>query len=810
MASSLLLPLSTPSSPFTFIDNSAAKSSFFHGTTKLFPSFPKTTNKVERRWKNDGKNLKRVCFFEIKSRNMKKLGFLHLGVDLFIAFYVIDVVMDNYKSAPKHLYGLSPSQMDMFMTEDNPIRQQSERVTEESISSAKNYLDQGGMWSHSSMGNNGPAKYSMSVSMYRGGGRGAGRPRTAPPDLPSLLLDARICYLGMPIVPAVAELLVAQFMWLDYDNPKKPIYLYINSSGTQNEKNETVGSETEAYSIADMISYVKSDVYTVNCGMAYGQAAMLLSLGTKGYRALQPNSSTPTIFLYNTLISSLTHNNQIHLALSLYNRILNNHTLQPNTFTFPSLFKACASHPSYLHYGPPLHTHLFKFIEQPFDHFIQSSLLNFYAKYGKLNVSASLFSQITQPDLATWNTMLAAYANSADSDMSLEALHLFNHMRLGSQIRPNEVTLVALITACSNLSALPQGAWLHCYVLRNNLKLNRFVGTALVDMYSKCACLKLAYQLFDELSERDTFCYNAMIGGFAINGHGHEALKLYRNMKLEGLLPDAATFVVTMFACSHVGLVEDGLQIFKSIKEVHGMEPTLDHYGCLIDLLCRAGRLKEAEEKLAEMPMKPNAVSWRSLLGAARLHRNINIGEVALKHLIELEPETSGNYVLLSNMYASIGRWNDVKRVRMMMKDHGVKKLPGSSLVEINGTMHEFLTCDKTHPCSEEIYLKIVEINRRLRDYGYKARTSDVLLDVEEEDKEGVLSYHSERLAIAFALIASASTLPIRIIKNLRVCGDCHDITKLISAAYQRDIIVRDRNRFHHFHDGTCSCLDYW
>ena len=135
------------------------------------------------------------------------------------------------------------------------------------------------------------SKYSMSVSMYRGG-RGTGRPKTAPPDLPSLLLDARICYLGMPIVPAVTELIVAQFMWLDYDNPTKPIYLYINSSGTLNEKNETVGSETEAYSIADMMSYVKADVYTVNCGMAFGQAAMLLSLGTKGYRAVQPNSST--------------------------------------------------------------------------------------------------------------------------------------------------------------------------------------------------------------------------------------------------------------------------------------------------------------------------------------------------------------------------------------------------------------------------------------------------------------------------------------------------------------------------------------
>ncbi|XP_020577908.1 ATP-dependent Clp protease proteolytic subunit-related protein 1, chloroplastic [Phalaenopsis equestris] len=202
-----------------------------------------------------------------------------------------DGLKENYKNVPQHLYGLTASQMDMFMTEDNPVRRQQERVTEESISSARNYLDNGGMYSLTGV-TEGSSKYSMSVSMYRGGARGYGRPRTAPPDLPSLLLDARICYLGMPIVPAVTELIVAQFMWLDYDNPSKPIYLYINSSGTQNEKLENVGSETEAYAIADTMAYCKSKVYTVNCGMAYGQAAMLLSLGSKGFRALQPNSST--------------------------------------------------------------------------------------------------------------------------------------------------------------------------------------------------------------------------------------------------------------------------------------------------------------------------------------------------------------------------------------------------------------------------------------------------------------------------------------------------------------------------------------
>ncbi|XP_012574292.3 pentatricopeptide repeat-containing protein At5g43790 [Cicer arietinum] len=530
----------------------------------------------------------------------------------------------------------------------------------------------------------------------------------------------------------------------------------------------------------------------------------------------------PTIFLYNTLISSLINqHSKIHLAFKLYNKIIIHKSLQPNSFTFPSLLKACCSNPTWFQFGPKLHTHVLKLLQPPFDHFVQASLLNFYAKYGKLCVSRYLFDQINGPDLATWNIILGSYANSVshhgystrfdDANLSLEALYLFHEMQV-AQIKPNEVTIVALISACSNLGALSQGFWFHCFVLRNKLKMNRFVGTALVDMYSKCGCLNLACQLFDEMPEsnKDTFCYNAMIGGFALHGYGNQALELYRKMKFKGFVPDAATFVVTMFACSHVGLVEKGLEIFKSMKEVPGMEPKLEHYGCLIDLLGRAGRLKEAEEWLQDMPMKPNAVLWRSLLGAARLHGNFDVGEVALRKLIELEPETSGNYVLLSNMYASVARWDDVNRVRMVMKHNGVNKLPGFSLVEINGSMHEFLTGDKTHPFSKEIYLKIEEVNRRVQEYGHKARTSEVLFDVEEEDKEGVLSYHSERLAIAFALIASPSSLVIRIIKNLRVCGDCHVITKLISAAYRRDIVVRDRNRFHHFKDGSCSCLDYW
>lgn len=341
-------------------------------------------------------------------------------------------------------------------------------------------------------------------------------------------------------------------------------------------------------------------------------------------------------------------------------------------------------------------------------------------------MSRYLFNQIREPDLASWNSILAAYAhsmstdcissasNSWDSSLSLEALYLFNDMQRSS-IRPNEVSIVALVSACANLGAFSQGTWAHSYALRNNLKLNCFVGTALIDMYSKCGCLDLAHQLFNQLNERDTLCYNAIIGGCAINGYGHQALGHYEKMKIEGIVPDDVTFVVTMCACSHAGLVEEGCKVFKSMEEIYGIKPKVEHYGCLVDLLGRAGRLKEAEERIQIMPMKPNAILWRSLLGAARVHGNLEIGEVALKNLIKLEPENCGNYVLLSNIYASIDRWEDANKVRKLMKDHGVNKMPGSSLVEIGGKENLIFqqlsiffqqSQPPEMPCSKEPYKK--------------------------------------------------------------------------------------------------------
>ncbi|XP_051134815.1 pentatricopeptide repeat-containing protein At5g43790 [Andrographis paniculata] len=549
-----------------------------------------------------------------------------------------------------------------------------------------------------------------------------------------------------------------------------------------------------------------------------------LTLATLSYTMTIFNLvQNPTIFLYNTLISSLVQKGQVHVSISLYNQILACPDHNPNSYTYPSLFKAFGARLLFRN-GRTLHGHVLKFLDTPYDSFVQASLLNFYSRCGRIAVARYFFDQIRNPDLATWNSILSAYArNSTSSDLygstssSMEALNLFSHMQM-SLIKPNEVTLVALITACAELGAVGQGAWAHVYVLRNNLSLNRFIGTALISLYANLGCLNVAWQVFDELSQKDTLCFNAMIRGLAIHGHGLESLDLFKMMKREGFLPDDVTILAVMSACSHVGLVEEGLEHFESMVVDYRLEPKLEHYSCLVDLLGRAGLLEEAQERIATMPMKPNAIVWRSLLGAARVHGNVEMCEVALKKLVELEPETSGNYVLLSNVYACTNRWSDVKRVRQLMKDHGVDKMPGSSLVEVNGSVHEFLIGDKSHPRAGDIYSKLEEMNMRLQEFSHRPRTREVMFDIEEEEKEGALSYHSERLAIAFALLASddddddgSRRAPtIRIIKNLRVCVDCHSTTKLLSMVYKREIIVRDRTRFHHFSNGTCSCFDYW
>ncbi|XP_066318614.1 pentatricopeptide repeat-containing protein At2g29760, chloroplastic-like [Miscanthus floridulus] len=438
-----------------------------------------------------------------------------------------------------------------------------------------------------------------------------------------------------------------------------------------------------------------------------------------------------------------------------------------------------------------------------------NTMVSGYGKCGNLEAARDVFVRMPDRGLVSWSAMIDACVRAGEFS---EALRVFDQMK-GNGFRPDTVVLVSVLKACAHLGALERGRWVHRFLKAEGLggrPGNVMLETALVDMYCKCGCMNESWWVFDGVQSHDVVLWNAMIGGLAMNGHGKRALELFRRMLDKGFVPNESTFVVVLCACTHTGRVDEGKDVFRSMRD-HGIEPRREHYGCLADLLGRAGLLEEAEAVLLDMPMEPQASQWGALMSSCLLHNNVGVGERVGKKLIELEPDDGGRYVVLFNLYAVNGLWEDAKALRKMMEERGAKKETGLSFIEWNGLVHEFRSGDTRHPQTRLIYALLEDMEQRLQLIGYVKDTSQVLMDMDdEEDKGNTLSYHSERLALAFGILNIPHDMPIRIVKNLRVCCDCHDHAKFVSKLYQREIIVRDRHRFHLFRGGVCSCNDFW
>ncbi|KAI0501885.1 hypothetical protein KFK09_016830 [Dendrobium nobile] len=438
--------------------------------------------------------------------------------------------------------------------------------------------------------------------------------------------------------------------------------------------------------------------------------------------------------------------------------------------------------------------------------FVATSLVDMYTKCGRMERARHVFDGMAQKDVVSWSAMIGGYSSNG---LPKEALELFFKME-AENIKPDCFTMVGVLSACAKLGALELGERVTHYMEMNEFLSNPVLGTALIDMYAKCGSMARSWVVFERMSERDLIVWNAMINGLSMTGHGKTSFGLFAQMEKMQISPDGNTFVGLLCACTHTGLVEDGRAYFNSMGQVYCLSPRIEHYGCMVDLLGRNGLLEEAYQLINEMPVEANAVVWGALLGGCRIHRKIDLAEHVLKKLIVLEPHNSGNYVLLSNIYALNGRWDESEKLRLTMKRRGIQKTPGYSWVELDGAVHEFHVGDKSHPMSEQIYLKLDELTKQLKAMGYMPKTEVVLFDIENEEKEHSLEHHSEKLAIVFALISTQPEETIRVVKNLRVCSDCHSAIKLISKIYSREIIVRDNNRFHCFIEGACSCNDYW
>ncbi|XP_058088097.1 pentatricopeptide repeat-containing protein At2g27610 [Magnolia sinica] len=438
---------------------------------------------------------------------------------------------------------------------------------------------------------------------------------------------------------------------------------------------------------------------------------------------------------------------------------------------------------------------------------VGTALLTAYVKLGNTHEAATVFGLIDEKDIVAWSAMLVGYAQIGDAKGAVE---LFCKMGIEG-VRPNEFTFSSVINACSSpMAAVEQGKQLHGCSIKAGFENAICVSSALVTMYAKRGSIESAHAVFIRQVERDLVSWNSMISGYAQHGYGKKALEIFGQLKQEGLEMDGITFVGVISACTHAGLVDEGKRFFESMTCDHGINPTMEHYACMVDLYGRAGKLEEAMDLIKGMPFPAGATVWRTLLGACRVQLNVELGKIVADHLLSLEPHDSAAYVLLSNIYAAAGKWEERAKVRKLMEDRNVKKEAGYSWIELKNKTHSFIACDRTHPLTDRIYMKLKELNSRLKDAGHCPDTSFVLHDIEEKQKEVILSQHSERLAIAFGLIATPAGTPLQIVKNLRVCGDCHMAIKLISKIEERDIVVRDSNRFHHFKGGSCSCGDYW
>ncbi|CAN6475508.1 unnamed protein product [Victoria cruziana] len=542
----------------------------------------------------------------------------------------------------------------------------------------------------------------------------------------------------------------------------------------------------------------------------------------------------PSPFARNTIIRGFAERGEPRLGIALYARFASLGAV-PNNYAFPFVLKAC-SRAAALPEGEQIHGHALK-LGFAADVFVANALVHFYGCCGRVAAARQVFDRITRRDVVSWNALLVGYVNDGQIDEACrlfdgipwkddvswstlasgyvrnglleEGLMVFDSMKERGA-PANEAMVVTVLSAAAQLGMLEKGRRVHDYVKSSGVPMSNIIATALIDMYMRCGIVDLAYHVFVSSTQRGVSAWNAMICGLAIHGHGRDVLDLFNSFLCQGLQPDKITFVGLLSACGHSGLVEDGRLLFQSMSEVYGIKPEMEHYGCMVDLLGRAGLVYEAEALIKDVPGSPDPVIWGILLNACRIHGNADLGERVGKMLLNLQPYHDGNYVLLAGIYAREKRWNDVLQVRKLMKDRLTKKVPGWSLIEADGRMHRFVMGDREHPRSGEIRMMLNEIQRRLIGTGYVPNASPVLHDIEDEEKEHVIAEHSERFAVAFGLIAIDAGCPIRIVKNLRVCWDCHEVIKMISEVFVRELIIRDGSRFHHFKLGRCSCLDYW
>ncbi|KAJ6846843.1 pentatricopeptide repeat-containing protein-like [Iris pallida] len=436
----------------------------------------------------------------------------------------------------------------------------------------------------------------------------------------------------------------------------------------------------------------------------------------------------PSSFLRNSLLRSLSAHSHFRASLRLYSSLLSPRS-PPDHFTFPFALRSSAAL-SDPRLGRPIHAHSILYACADDDLYVNAALVDMYSKCGHVDTARRVFDRMRQRDLVSWTSMISGYAHNG---YAAEALDLFRLMRR-SGVEPGRVGLLSALLACAHLGALRKGTCFHGFTVRAGFVRDVKVVTAVVDMYGRCGSLELARAVFDCTEGKDVVCWGAMVACYGYHGLGEEAIGVFERMVEDGVKPNHATFTSLLSSCSHSGLLREGKEYFDSMKLTYGVEPNHNHYACVVDILGRAGKLKEAHDIIKRMPMEPHCSIYGSLLGACRIHGDIDLGERIADKLFELNPHHSGYYVLLSNIYAAKSRWSDVARVRELMVGRMVNKVQGFSLIEFDNRIHKFGMEDRCHPESEEVYSYLQQLTSEMKQLGYVPQAEFALRDVENEN----------------------------------------------------------------------------